>query len=99
VSKVVSIHARQARPPGARPERVRPRPYVLIIDRPRSCLLGTLLVAVALLATGGAANDLLRAPSRLVCEAPPSEESQEASPAHAPVTFAQDALVSAMFGW
>jgi hypothetical protein len=47
------------------------RRRVFIIDRPKTSLLAAFLVAIALVAVGALAGDLLSVPRGLVCDAPP----------------------------
>jgi len=53
------------------------RPLVFIIDRPKTCLLATILAVLALVAVGALANNLLSAPRRLACEVPAAVAPQQ----------------------
>ena len=74
---VVSIKSRAG--PGVKTtQRLAPsRPRVFIIDRPKTCLLATILAVLALVAVGVLANNLLSAPRRLSCEVPAAVAPQQ----------------------
>ncbi len=74
---VVSIKSRVAPRANAPYGRVPPRPRVFIIDRPKTCLLATILAVLALVAVGALANNLLSAPRRLACEVPAAVAPQQ----------------------
>jgi hypothetical protein len=67
---VVSIKSRAALGAKAHHRQGSSRPRVLIIDRPKTCLLVVTLLAVAVGVAGALVNDLLSAPRGLVCDAP-----------------------------
>ena len=68
VSNKVAIKFRGALGANALHRPVLSRPRVFIIDRPKMSLV---LVAIALVAVGVLAGDLLSVPQGLVCDAPP----------------------------
>jgi hypothetical protein len=74
---VVSIKSRAASGANAPYRRVPPRPRVFIIDRPKACLLATILAVLALVAVGALANNFLSAPRRLACEVPAAVAPQQ----------------------
>jgi hypothetical protein len=71
VSNVVAIKLRGALGANALHRPVLSRRRVFIIDRPKMSLLAAFLVAIALVAVGALAGDLLSVPRGLVCDAPP----------------------------
>jgi hypothetical protein len=70
VSNVVPIKSRDARGANALHRSVLLRRRVFIIDRPKTSLLAAILVAIALVAVGALAGDLLNVPRGLMCDAP-----------------------------
>jgi hypothetical protein len=79
MSNVVSISARVAPPAKPIKHAARPRPWVFIVDNPKTYLLAAALGATVLLGAGALANALLSMPRSLACEAlpiGPTEDSQ-----------------------
>ena len=74
---VVSIKSRAGSGTNAPYRRSPPRPRVFIIDRPKTCLLATLLAVLTLVGVGALANNLLSAPRRLACEVPAAVAPQQ----------------------
>ena len=73
---MVSIKSRGA-PRAVAPRRAPPRPLVFIVDRPKTCLLVTILAILASVALGALANHLLSAPRQLACEVPAAVAPQQ----------------------